>query len=152
MLFYLYNVIHFLRRILFRAFNIKTLGVRALILKDNQILLVRHTYLKGWYLPGGGVNHSESPTQGIIREVREEVGGVVTEPVRLLAVYYNTKLGWDDYVLLYEVKLSSQQGQHDREIAEVRWFNIQQLPEDISPSTRKRIDEHLFNLPVIDHW
>lgn len=152
MLFYFYKIIYFFKRILFRTFNLKTLGVRALIIKDDQVLLVRHTYLKGWYLPGGGVDHSESPIQGIIREVREEVGGMVIEPIRLLAVYYNDKLGWDDYVLLYEVKLSYQQGQHDHEIAEVRWFNIHHLPEEISSSTRKRIDEHLFNLPRVDHW
>lgn len=152
MLFYFYKIYLFLKRVLFRLFNIKTLGVRALILKHNQILLVRHTYLKGWYLPGGGVEHSESPPEGIIREVCEEVGGVVTQPVRLLATYYNNKLGWDDYVLLYEVKLSHQYEHHDREIAEVRWFDIHHLPSDISPGTRKRIDEHLFHLPLVDHW
>lgn len=152
MLFYFYKIIHFFKRILFRIFNLKTLGVRALIVKDSQILLVRHTYLKGWYLPGGGVNHFESPPQGIIREVWEEVGGVVNEPIRLLAVYYNNKLGWDDYVLLYEVNLSSQQEHYDSEIAEVHWFDIHHLPSDISPGTKKRIDEHLFNLPLVDYW
>ena len=152
MLFIFYKLIHFLKCILFRIFKIKTLGVRALILKDNQVLLVRHTYLKGWYLPGGGVEHSESPPQGVIREIGEEVGGVVTEPVKLLAAYHNNKLGWDDYVLLYEIKLSHQYERHDFEIAEVRWFDIYHLPNDISPGTQKRIDEHLFNQPIVEHW
>lgn len=152
MLLYLYKVYHFFRRIFFQACKVKTLGVRAIILRDEQVLLVRHTYLKGWYLPGGGVNHAESPQQAIIREVREEVGGVVKKPVKLLATYYNPKLGWDDYVLLFKVELLQQYESFDREIAEVRWFNIYKLPDDITPSTQKRIKEHVFNESLADYW
>ena len=37
------------------AFGMPTLGARAIIIdKDNKILLIKHTYVQDWYLPGGG--------------------------------------------------------------------------------------------------
>ena len=36
-----------------------TLGVRAACFNaDGQIFLVRHTYVPGWYMPGGGVERN----------------------------------------------------------------------------------------------
>ncbi len=152
MLYKLFKIYNFFKRHLFYAFRIKTVGVRALILKDNKILLVRHTYIDGWYFPGGGVNSFESTHQAVIREVREEVGGVAAEPVKLLAAYYNTKPGWDDYVLLFKVDLLQQNDFFDREIAETRWFDVDQLPYDVTVSTKKRIEEHVFGAILEECW
>ncbi len=148
----LFKIYNFFKRHFFCTFRIKTVGVRALILKDNKILLVRHTYIDGWYFPGGGVNAHESAHQAVVREVREEVGGIVSEPAKLLAAYYNPRSGWDDYVLLFKVDLLDQYESKDPEIAEARWFNIHQLPADITPSTKNRIDEHVFNASLADCW
>ena len=41
--------------------------------QHGEILLVNHTYVPGWYLPGGGVDHGENIYQAIIREVYEDV-------------------------------------------------------------------------------
>lgn len=126
--------------------------MRALIVKDKKVLLVRHTYIDGWYLPGGGVNAHETASQAVIREVHEEVAGAVSNPVKLLGVYYNTKPGWDDYVVLYKAELASQGKVNDREIAETRWFKLDQLPTDITESTKKRIEEHVFGSAIEDCW
>lgn len=152
MLHRLFKIYNFLKRHFFNIFRIKTVGVRALILKDNKILLVRHTYIDGWYLPGGGVKAHESAHQAVVREVREEVGGIASEPVKLLAAYFNTKPGWDDYVLLFKVDLLQQNDFFDREIAEIRWFDVDQLPHDVTISTKRRIEEHVFGAILEDCW
>jgi 8-oxo-dGTP pyrophosphatase MutT (NUDIX family) len=72
-------------------FSQKTLGARALIIKDGQILLVQHTYSKGWYTVGGGVEKNESPLEALKRELYEEVGIKPTAPPKLFAVYHRTR-------------------------------------------------------------
>ncbi len=41
---------------------------------DGKILKVRHSYRRGWSLPGGAVRPGEDPRFAACREVREEVG------------------------------------------------------------------------------
>ena len=49
-----------------------TLGVRAVVLNDQaQVFLIRHTYVSGWHLPGGGVETGETALESLTRELRE---------------------------------------------------------------------------------
>jgi 8-oxo-dGTP diphosphatase len=53
----------------------KRIGAAALILNDkNQILIVKPNYKPGWLVPGGSVELFESPREGCIREIKEEIG------------------------------------------------------------------------------
>ena len=86
---------HFLRRLLYRACRLWwhvvrpiTVGARCIVVREDRVLLVRHTYQRPWYLPGGGVERGETLEQAVRREVAEEVG-MQLGSVGLLGVYSN---------------------------------------------------------------
>lgn len=58
----------------------------AIVLDNNQVLLLKHRKLGWWLPPGGHIETNEDPVQAVRREVREEVGLevdiVTTQPFR----------------------------------------------------------------------
>lgn len=130
----------------------RTIGARGLVIKDDQILLITHTYQKGWCTIGGGVNRGESPLQAAVRELYEEAGVIVQGKPELFGVYHNTKDYRDDYVTLYVIKDFLIEDVKSSEIAEKRWFPLSQLPEDTTPATRRRIEEYLNLISQSDKW
>ena len=65
-----------------------TLGVRAAVLDaENRVFLVRHTYVAGWHLPGGGVEPGETALDALARELREEAAIELGGAARLHGVY-----------------------------------------------------------------
>ncbi|MDF1606017.1 NUDIX domain-containing protein [Nocardioides sp. YIM 152315] len=61
-----------------RPFRHQRLGAYALVRRDDTVLLVRISargfHTGSWTLPGGGVDHGESPRAAVLRELREECG------------------------------------------------------------------------------
>lgn len=136
------------------CFGLCTLGSRAIVLNpEKQILLVKHTYEPHWYLPGGGVKKGESAKAAVIRELREEVGLIITEEEPLLfGIYHHTYLGVNDYPIIYVIKNYSQVACHSNEIEDTGWFSYDALPEMISPGTKRRLNEYFTGSGFAEKW
>jgi 8-oxo-dGTP pyrophosphatase MutT (NUDIX family) len=132
-----------------------TLGVRGACFDgDGQVFLVRHSYIQGWYLPGGGVERGETAGEALVRELREEGGIELSEPARLFGVYMNPKRR-RDHVIVFVARAFERPSPPDypnREIAEVGFFDPRALPEATSPATRRRLGEITDHLPAAAHW
>jgi 8-oxo-dGTP pyrophosphatase MutT (NUDIX family) len=137
---------------LLSLFSLRTVGARTLVLQNDHILLVKHTYLPGWYTIGGGVDAGESGLQALIRELKEEVGVILHESPSILGFYHNPYEKRDDYVVVYVCKEFEKKEVVSKEILEARWFPLNALPPDISPATKRRIEEYLGRRPLSDVW
>lgn len=140
-----------------RVFILKrgmTLGVRAACFdREGRIFLVRHTYVPGWYLPGGGVERHETVLQALEKELREEGNLVMTAKPSLFHVYYNRRVSKRDHVLLYRVEVEQTAPRKaDREIAESGFFDLEALPADTTTATLNRVRELKGDMPPSDLW
>lgn len=132
-----------------------TLGVRGLVLDDQRrVLLVRHTYVHGFYLPGGGVESRETLVDALGRELHEEANVLLDEPPELFGMYFNRRFSARDHVALYVVRSFriTEPRAPDREIAEAGFFALDALPADTTVATRARIAEALEKAPISPYW
>ncbi|MDP1604254.1 MAG: NUDIX domain-containing protein [Legionella sp.] len=143
---------HLFKNGIFALFAKRTIGVRMLLLNNDEVLLVKHTYQEGWYTIGGAVEPRESPKQAMLRELKEEVGVTLSSSLKLFSVYYSRKEHRDDYIIFYIGHGGIQEKASSPEIAEHKWFALDNLPADISPSTRRRIQEYFDEVEIRDQW
>ncbi|MDQ0315525.1 NUDIX domain-containing protein [Amorphus orientalis] len=133
-----------------------SLGVRGLAFSDaGEVFLVRHSYLPGFHLPGGGVDPGESAYAAMVRELREEGNLELTEPGAFFGFYFNPSLGNRDHVALYVARSVRQPAPPrvpNSEILEARFFALDALPDETTPATRRRLAEVLKGAPVSEHW
>jgi len=132
----------------------KTLGVRGLVLDSaGKVLLIEHTYIPGWWLPGGGVDAGETAQAAVARELHEEAGIRPLGLPRLLSVHSNEAFFPGDHVLLFKVdawepcEMTSQ-----GEIKRVGFFDVENLPDDIDEGSLRRIQEAVLGFPVDPFW
>jgi 8-oxo-dGTP pyrophosphatase MutT (NUDIX family) len=121
-----------------------TVGVRAAVLDDaGRVFLIRHTYVRGWHMPGGGVEAGETALAALERELFEEACIELAADPPLHGVYFNARASRRDHILLYVVRDFRVVGTKtpDREIAEAGFFPLDALPGDVTPATRRRLGE-----------
>jgi ADP-ribose pyrophosphatase YjhB (NUDIX family) len=116
------------------------MGVRIVMLENDTVWLVRHTYLPGWFLPGGGLERGETLEQAARREAFEETGAQLGA-VSLMGTYTNFVQWKTDHTIVFICKDFSITGKPDNEIAEACAFPLNELPEDVFSSHRLRLDE-----------
>lgn len=115
------------------------MGASALVVNDRgEWLLVRHTYIRGWHFPGGGVKKNETVLAALHRELGEEVGVVPTAPPSLVGVYTNPADPRASHVALYRIDAYTRDFKSNIEIAEWRFFAPDSLPDGAGrgPSNR----------------
>ena len=126
--------------------NIQTKGVRIILVHNNKVALVRHWYQPLWVFPGGGIKKHEIPEQAAIRELKEELGITINQLDYLLGVYSNNKQGKKDTVYCFVVQLdksiSFKRYIYNIEISDSDWFDIENLPQDVSRATLLRLAEY----------
>ena len=132
-----------------------TLGVRGIVVDgDDRVFLVKHSYVAGWHLPGGGVEPGESFLDALRRELAEEgCIEVLDEPV-LLGMFFNSHVSRRDHVAVYLVRNFRQNRlpEPNREIVACGFFEAGALPEETTTGTRLRISEALQGKSQIGTW
>ena len=104
--------------------------VAALIFNEaGQVLLIKENYGKHRYgPPGGHIEAGESPKQAVMREALEEIC-VQVQVSRLIGIYY---FAWAEPWLAFAFRCEIESGQPavplTGEIAEVGWFDVDELP------------------------
>jgi 8-oxo-dGTP pyrophosphatase MutT (NUDIX family) len=132
-----------------------TVGVRALVIDGtDRVFLVKHSYVAGWHLPGGGVEPGESLMTALTRELREEGNIELSDQPVLFGIYFNRRISRRDHVALYIVRSFHQSAppQPNKEIIAHGFFSLSALPEETTRGTRARIGEFFDGRPPAELW
>ena len=114
-----------------------SVGVGVLVRRGDELLLVKRRGVHGdgtWSTPGGHLDFGETPEECAVREATEETGVTVNRPT-FVAI---TNDVFDDdglhYVTIWmeaEYRDGSAAAVAAYELAEVRWFARDDLPEPL---------------------
>lgn len=143
-----------LYRLKWRVLRPITLGVRIMLIDNDRIVLVRHTYQEGWQFPGGGMKRGESVAEAARREAVEETGARLLREPALFGLYTNVAEGKSDHIVLFLSEDFVLEQPTDRwEIQACAFFDLHALPEGLSGGYRRRIGEYFEgNAPYLERW
>ncbi|HWA04360.1 MAG TPA: NUDIX domain-containing protein [Rhizomicrobium sp.] len=127
-------------------------GVCALVERGGKVLLVRHSYVSGWLLPGGGVRRAEPAAQAVLREMREEIGLTRCSSLELFGLY-SRRSGWATNVIaLYRLREAEFAFVPNMEVREVLFADPLAPPPGTPGSVRRRLAEFAGTAPIDHHW
>ncbi len=109
-----------------------TLATGAIIIKDNQILVIKNRLSNNYKLPGGSIDDNETIAEALEREVREETGVIA----RLLSVsglshITNSQFGESNLYLfcMAEAKTTQINIIDTQEIEDAKWMDLDEFFE-----------------------
>lgn len=140
-----------LMKVYWRVMKPITHGARILLVSGDQVLLVRHRRRIVWNLPGGGINVSEDPAIGALRELHEETEIKLDAVDYCLGTYCAKSEGKRDTVYVFVKTIPEKIAPKCAlEIQEAKWFSVTDLPEHTSQATRYRVGEYQKGFKNID--
>lgn len=128
----IYKILNPIRHVYWRLFQPKTYGVKAIIqhpADETKVLLIRHSYgnTKEWNFPGGRFfPHKEQAKHATIREVKEELGVNLINPV-YIGEYFTDYEGKRDTVSIFCSSTNSTDFTPNSEVSEVQWVHIEDI-------------------------
>jgi 8-oxo-dGTP pyrophosphatase MutT (NUDIX family) len=132
-----------------------TLGVRGVVLDgEDRVFLVKHSYVAGWHLPGGGVETGETFLEALRRELIEEGRIELTDEPVLHGLFFNGHVSRRDHVAVYVIRQFRQDRlpKPNREIIDCGFYDVAALPAETTQGTRLRIAEVLDGKARIATW
>lgn len=139
----------------FRLSRGLTIGVRAVVRTDDgKFLLVRHTYISGWHFPGGGVEPGQTIEEALAHELSQETGLKLLGKPKLHGIFFNRKVSKFDHVLVFlcEVEGAIAEPSSSLEIAELGFFGLNELPNEIDQGTQRRLHEIVEGTKQSNYW
>ncbi len=125
------KLVYYLAKPLLKVYLKKRITTRVLIVKNNQVLVIKNAISSGHLsLPGGGLKKKEQPQDALVREVKEEVG-IDLEDDRLIykGIYFAINDGLKYRYHLWFYKLVEDQPIIRRpvEIIDAFWIDIAEV-------------------------
>lgn len=114
---------------------------------DGNFLMQKRVESKGgdWGVTGGHPKHGETPEQGIITEVKEELGIDISNQD---IIEFERGCDGKDCYIMYYTKMDLNIEKLDiqlEELSEVRWFSIDELQKMVEMSELNNDQEEFFN-------
>lgn len=113
----------------------QTRGCQVVLLTEQNILLVRHTYKNPdqWDLPGGGIRDDEPPPAAATRELAEELGvdAHALEHVATTTLYH--RFHYDNLEIFVCRSFTGAPAPDRIEVGYAEWFPLQDIPANLSP-------------------
>lgn len=133
-----------LRQIIIRTTQRKfTVSVAAIIFNEKgEVLLLDHVLrpVSSWDIPGGFLEHREQPIDAVRRELFEETGIELNEVEMIRVRTINRHIE-----ILFRAETSGTASVKSREINAVRWFNMDEMPQNMSRKQKELIAKLLKN-------
>lgn len=128
-------------------------GAHAMVEDDKgRLLLVRHTYMPGWFFPGGGVNRGEPARNAVRRELNEEIGLRDFASCELFGLYTRKHFFTTNVIALFHIKGATFDFKPNREIADAKFFAAGAPPAEVGAGPRRRFAEFKGEAPKSGYW
>ncbi|MFN8411172.1 MAG: NUDIX domain-containing protein [Anaerolineales bacterium] len=129
------------------------MGVRVMMIQNQKVTLIRQTYMPGWFMPGGGLKRGETLEEAARREAYEETGAELGS-LKLMGTYTSFKDWKTDHNIVFICEDFKITGKPDKEIAEIKTFALNELPEGLWPGHLRRLSEYQAGIenPQFGEW